>query len=360
MDQSLNQKTKESMPKENSSPKKTHDYPVQPFKDKEFALNFYSLMVRTRALEEKLIKMSKSSDGFFWIGGPGEEAFQISLGLQVDKGHGLEHDMLHLHYRSIGCVLAMGEPSVSFIRQMRTVETDPFTGGRNFSSHPLKKEWNIFPVTSTIETQFSVAPGSGRAQWREYQKTKKAGVTVVLGGDAGTAESDFATCLVWCSRPKEELPVLMIVTNNQFGISTPASTQHGEKHISDRAKSFGIKTANADGNNPEKVWAALRDAFEYVRESRLPFLLELSVSRLNGHSSSSGANRVTDEEDCLEVYRKKLEKLGWLTPEEASEVWTKAVDEMNEGHAQARSENFPGPDTIGEFVFADDNRSEEN
>jgi 2-oxoisovalerate dehydrogenase E1 component alpha subunit len=60
----------------------------------------------------------------------------------------------------------MGEPMLSFVRQMRSVSTDPFSGGRNFVSHVAKKEWNVLPVTSTIETQFAVAPGTARAQLR--------------------------------------------------------------------------------------------------------------------------------------------------------------------------------------------------
>lgn len=123
---------------------------VQPFKEKDFAINFYKLMIRGRALEEKLIKMAKSQDGFFWIGGPGEEAFQVALALQVDKGQGLEHHFLHLHYRSNTCLLAMGEDSLSFIRQMRSVETDPFSGGRNFGAHCSKKEWNVVPIPQQL------------------------------------------------------------------------------------------------------------------------------------------------------------------------------------------------------------------
>lgn len=326
--------------------------PVQPFKDKEFALNFFKLMVRTRCLEEKLIKMAKSSDGFFWIGGPGEEAFQVSLGMLVDKGEGLEHDYLHLHYRSNGAILAMGEPSISFIRQMRSVETDPFSGGRNFVSHCSKKEWNLVPITSTIETQFSVAPGTGRAQMKARKAGKKSGITIVLGGDAGTAEGDFATCLIWASRPKEELPLLMIVTNNEYGISTPAGQVRGEKHVADRAKAFGIKSAVGDGNSPEKAWSALKDAMDYVRDTGKPFLLEMKVSRLNGHSSSSGGNRVEGEEDCIETFARKLEKNGWLNKDSEAKIWEEATAEMNAGHAQARQENYPDPSTIHDHVFA--------
>jgi 2-oxoisovalerate dehydrogenase E1 component alpha subunit len=240
---------------------------------------------------------------------------------------------------------------------MRSVETDPFSGGRNFVAHCSKKEWNLVPITSTIETQFSVAPGTARAQWRQAKEGKKAGITIVLGGDAGTAEGDFPTCLVWSSRPGEELPVLMIVTNNEFGISTPAETQHGEKNIADRAKAFGIKNAVADGNSPEKAWSALKDAMDYVRESKKPFLLEMRVSRLNGHSSSSGGNRVEGEEDCIENFARKLEKNGWLNKTLETQIWDDAQNEMNEGHAQARQEEYPKAETIFDFVFAPQKKS---
>src|SRR6478672_13283406 len=68
----------------------------------------YRLMVRSRALEERMIKMSKSGEGYFWIGGPGEEAFNVCLGLQVKKGQGPAYDYLHLHYRNSACMVAMG------------------------------------------------------------------------------------------------------------------------------------------------------------------------------------------------------------------------------------------------------------
>jgi len=328
-------------------------YPVQPFKDKAFALEFLALMIRARVLEERLIKMSRSGDGFFWIGGPGEEAFNIALGLQVQKGLGPEHDFLHLHYRNNGVVLAMGEPMVSFVRQMRSVSTDPFSGGRNFVSHIAKKEWNVMPVTSTIETQFSVAPGSARVQMKLRRANKPAGITVVVGGDAGTAEGDFATALVWASRPNDELPLLMIVTNNQFGISTPANSQHGEKSIADRAKAFRIATNVVDGNSPERIWNAVRDAMDHVRTSGKPFLLEVQVSRLNGHSSSSGAARITSELCPVTEFQKKLVKLGWLTEEKIKALWDAAVLEGTQALETARAEFAPLAETVQDHTFAD-------
>src|SRR5207253_10280830 len=69
-------------------------------------LELYRIMVRARSLEERMIKMSKSGEGYFWIGGPGEEAFNTCLGLQVKKGRGPEYDYLHLHYRNSATLVA--------------------------------------------------------------------------------------------------------------------------------------------------------------------------------------------------------------------------------------------------------------
>src|SRR6476646_9825467 len=174
----------------------------------EKCLQIYDLMLRTRVLEDRLITMYKQGDGFFWIGGPGEEAFSVPLGLLVDKGQGLDHDYLHLHYRCAGTLLAMGVDPVDSLRQMRNAETDPYSRGRNFAGHFSVRKWNVVPVTSPIGVQFAIGLGTARAQ---RAGTGAKGITIVQGGDAGTAEGDFATSLVWSSRKGNELPLLMIV-----------------------------------------------------------------------------------------------------------------------------------------------------
>src|SRR5687768_15562747 len=88
-------------------------------------LELHRVMVRARVMEERMIKMSKSGEGYFWIGGPGEEAFNAALGLQVKKGRGPEYDFLHLHYRNSACLLAMGMPVIDGVRQMAMTATDP-------------------------------------------------------------------------------------------------------------------------------------------------------------------------------------------------------------------------------------------
>src|SRR5205807_9694851 len=172
-----------------------------------------------------LIRMQKQGDGYFWIGGPGEEAFNVALGLLVNKGEGLDYDYLHLHYRSSATMLAMGADPVDALRQMKNTALDPYSGGRNFAGHYSIKKWNVVPVSSPIEVQYSMAPGTAMAQKRHGGR----GITIVTGGDAGTAEGDFATCLVWASRPGNELPPLIAVTHNQWALSTAACTQQGCK-----------------------------------------------------------------------------------------------------------------------------------
>lgn len=317
---------------------------------RDHLLRIHALMLEARVLEERLIRMQRQGDGYFWIGGPGEEAFNVCLGLQVQKGCGLDYDYLHLHYRSSATFLAMGCRPIDSLRQMKNVATDPYSRGRNFVGHFSRYEWNICPVTSPIEVQYPVSIGTAIAQ-RRHGGT---GLTIVQGGDAGTAEGDFASALVWSSRPGQELPMLIIVTNNEWGISTSARSQHGERQIADRGKPFGIRTAVVDGNDPEKSWVALKEAMEYVRVERRPFLLEASVSRLYGHSSSSGSNYVSEEVDCLVQLEETLERRGWRSRDEASAMRKAFEATMQADYKKVCGEPAPQPEQVWEHVFRPD------
>jgi 2-oxoisovalerate dehydrogenase E1 component alpha subunit len=314
----------------------------------ERCLEIYRIMVRARAMEERMIKMSKSGEGYFWIGGPGEEAFNTALGLQVRKGCGPAYDFLHLHYRNSATLIAMGMPLLDGIRQMGMTATDPHSMGRNFSSHYACRAWNVVPVTSVIEVQYAMAPGTAIVQ----KRLGGDGITIVAGGDAGTAEGDFASCLVWSTRPGHELPVLMIVTNNRWGISTPASTQHGERGIIDRGKAFGIPGDVVDGNDPIASWHGIRRAMEYCRTEHRPYLLEALVSRLHGHSSSSGAIRVKNEPDCIPLFEKKLLEAGVIDQETIDRTHADAHAEADAALEQALSEPRPTPEDVYKYTYA--------
>ncbi len=314
---------------------------------KGLLLKIHDLMVKSRVLEERLIKIYKAGDAFFWIGGPGEEAFGVPLGLLAKRGQGPEYDWLHLHYRCTPTLLALGMPMVDSIRLIMNKATDPSTGGRNFSNHYCYPEWNVAPVTSPIEVQYTQALGTAWVQ----KRTNKGSVTIVTGGDAGTAEGDFASCLVWATRKGKELPMLITVQNNQWGISTPFDEQHGEEFIAHRGKAFGMKTMVINGNDPEESYIKLQEALDYIRSEGKPVLLEAMVSRLYGHSSASGANKV-DEEDCLEVFEKKLIQAGYLTKEEAEELFKKYEIEAKQAQELVRSEPDPTSESVWEHFYA--------
>lgn len=315
----------------------------------ELALTLYRQMARTRALEERSIRMSKSGEAYFWIGGPGEEAFNICLGLQVFKGRGPAFDYLHLHYRSAGVLLAMGMPMVDHIRQLAMTATDRHSMGRNFVGHYAVPEWNVVPVSSVIEVQYTMAPGTAIVQKRFGGE----GISIVTGGDAGTAEGDFETCLNWSARPGNQLPVLMIVTNNGAGISTPAKTVQGATRIVDRALPYGIESESIDANDPIVCWHAIDRAMKYVRQDRKPFLLEAHVSRLHGHSSSSGAQRNHREEDCLGLFAQKLLDADAIDAEQLRLLQLEAAEEADAAVVQATSEPKPVAEDVERHTYAD-------
>lgn len=306
----------------------------------DLCLKIFRNMARARAMEERMIKMSKSGEGYFWIGGPGEEAFNTVLGMQVKKGEGPDYDYLHLHYRNSATVLAMGMPMIDAVRQMAMTATDPNSRGRNFPGHFARREWNIIPVSSVIEIQYVMAPGTAWVQKRHGGD----GITIVCGGDAGTAEGDFASCMIWSSRPGKELPVLMVISNNRYGISTPYEEQHAEKHIVDRGKPFGIPGEVVDGNDPIASWFAVERAMKYCRTKRRPYMLEALVSRLHGHSSSSGAIRVHDEPDCCQLFAEKLIRWGMADQERIDAIIEEAHAEADAAADQVVHEPRPKPE----------------
>ncbi len=314
----------------------------------ELCTQIHSIMVQARALEERMIKMSKSGQAHFWIGGPGEEAFNVCLGLHAKKGCGPEYDYLHLHYRNTATLLAMGMSVEDAIRQIAMTRTDPHSMGRNFVGHYARREWNIVPVSSVVEIQYVMAPGTAIVQKRHGGD----GITIVVGGDAGTAEGDFASCMLWSTRPGNELPVLMIIMNNRWGISTPTRAQCQVEPILDRGKPFGIPGDTVDGNDPVSSWHAVARAMAWCRGERRPYLLEPRVSRLHGHSSSSGALRVDNEPDCVAMFEARLQDAGVLTQHEVERIWSEARRRIEDAVQRVLAEPQPSVQDVATHTYA--------
>jgi 2-oxoisovalerate dehydrogenase E1 component alpha subunit len=232
---------------------------------------------------------------------------------------------------------------------MRSVATDPYSKARNFVNHYAIPQWNVMPVTPTIETQYLTSIGTAIAQARATTDA----LTIVNGGDGGSAEGDFHSCLVWANRPILPLPILIVVVNNGWAISTKGADQHGERRISDWAKVFpDMPGVTIDGNDVATTWAALDEAFGYIRKNRRPYLLEARCSRLYGHSSSSGANRIP-ETDCIAQFEGELVKRGIAKSDALKKVWEREAAALDEAHKTVKDEPFPEPGQIWEDVFSD-------
>lgn len=328
--------------------KKSKDLP------EKLQLKIYELMVKSRVLEERLIKIYKAGDSYFWIGAPGEEAWGVPLGLLGHKGQGIKYDYWHLHYRATPTLIALGMPMIESIRLMMMKVTDPSTGGRNFSNHYCFPEMNVTPVSSPIEVQYIAALGTAHVQ----KKKKSQGITIVTGGDAGTAEGDFASCLVWASRKGQELPMLITVQNNLWGISTSYEGQHGETHIADRAKAFNMRSRVINGNDPIETYLAVQEEMDYIRKTGKPSFIEARVSRLYGHSSASGANFVSHELDPLVEFEKKLIKQGAIDKKTAQVLWEKFEVEAREAQMKVKEELSPEAASIWNHVYVNNENAD--
>jgi 2-oxoisovalerate dehydrogenase E1 component alpha subunit len=317
-------------------------------------LKIHQYMVKSRVLEERLIKIYRAGESYFWIGGPGEEAWGVPLGLLARKGQGLAYDYLHLHYRCTPTLIAMGMEMLDSIRLMMNRKTDPSTGGRNFSNHYCFPKWNIAPVTSPIEVQYPIGLGTAHAQKRAGHNA----VTIVTGGDAGTAEGDFASCLIWASRKEFELPMLITVQNNRWGISTKWEGQHGEENVADRAKAFGIRSRVINGNDPVESYLVIQEELEYIRKTGKPSFIESKVSRLYGHSSASGANPVPNAFACVKEFEESLLKADILDSKSVQKIWADFEQEGIKAQEQARSEAQPSGDSIWEHVFVNNENAD--
>lgn len=322
--------------------------------NKELLENMHHLMVKSRVLEERLIKIYKTGEAFFWIGAPGEEAFGVPLGMLTKKGQGPSYDYLHLHYRGTPTLIAMGMNPEDSIRLIMNKKGDVCTGGRNFSNHYCFPEMNVTPVSSPIEVQYGIALGTARAQ----KRNGGGGVSIVTGGDAGTAEGDFASALIWSSRPKDELPMLMTVQNNGWGISTSYNEQHGETKISDRGKAFGIKSLTINGNDPVEAYINLKESFDYIRKEQKPVLLEAYTSRLYGHSSASGASLIPGIEDPLKTFEERLLIADMIKAKEVKALYERYEKEFMSMFRKIQKEEGPTADSIWDHTFVDNENAD--
>jgi len=257
----------------------------------EQLISFYHQLVFPRMVEEKMLVLLRQGKISKWFSGIGQEAISVGsmLALQTDEW------VMPLH-RNLGVFTARNIPLHQLFMQWQG-NKQGFSKGRERSFHFGSKEHAICGMISHLGPQLAVADGVALA----YQLKKEQKVVLAFSGDGATSEGDFHEALnvaaVW------NLPVIFLIENNGYGLSTPANEQYRCAQLIDKANGYGMEGVQVDGNNILDVYHTIKNAREYCIKNQAPYLIECLTFRMRGHEEASGIKYVPKE--LLETWGKK-------------------------------------------------------
>lgn len=258
---------------------------------RETLIDLYKALLLPRMIEEKMLILLRQNKISKWFSGIGQEAISVGITQALNE----DEYILPMH-RNLGVFTSRNIPLEKLFAQWQGTSLG-FTKGRDRSFHFGTREHHIVGMISHLGPQNGVAAGIALAS-----KLRKEGkVTVVFNGDGGTSEGDFHEAMnvaaVW------DLPVIFVVENNGYGLSTPGSEQFRCKGIVDKAIGYGIDGFQVDGNNVLEVFDKVKELAERLRKEPRPVLLECITFRMRGHEEASGTKYVPKE--LLEQWQKK-------------------------------------------------------
>jgi 2-oxoisovalerate dehydrogenase E1 component len=276
----------------------------------EHLLSLYKNLLWPRLIEEKMLVLLRQGRISKWFSGIGQEAISVGAtsALQPDEW------IMPLH-RNLGVFTSRGMPLSTLFKQWQGAQ-DGYSKGRERSFHFGSRQHHICGMISHLGPQLAIADGVALA----YKLLKEDKVSLAFTGDGGTSEGDFHEALnvaaVW------DLPVIFIIENNGYGLSTPVNEQYRCAQLADRAKGYGMESVVIDGNNILTVYDTVKGVREYCIREQKPYLIECMTFRMRGHEEASGTKYVPKElfeewtaKDPIKNYEEFLLTEGVLSTE---------------------------------------------
>ncbi len=290
----------------------------------EQLVDFYNNLIIPRLIEEKMLILLRQGKISKWFSGIGQEAISVGTALAMEE----DEFMLPMH-RNLGVFTTRKLPLDRLFKQFQGKE-DGFTKGHDRSFHFGTKEHHIVGMISHLGPQLGIADGIALAN--KLKDNKK--VTIVFTGDGGASEGDFHEALnvasVW------DLPVIFVVENNQWGLSTPSEEQFRCKQFIDKGIGYGMDTIQVDGNNIIEVYEAIHKARTSIIKKPRPILVECMSFRMRGHEEASGTKYYPEGlqdawaiKDPVENFERFLTEENVLTTEEIEKIKTEVKADVN-------------------------------
>lgn len=311
----------------------------------EQLLHIYKEILRPRMIEEKMLVLLRQGKIAKWFSGIGQEAISVGTALAMDS----DEYILPMH-RNLGVFTVREIPLHRLFSQFQG-KPGGFTKSRDRSFHFGTQEHHIIGMISHLGPQMGVADGIALAN----KLKSNAKITAVFTGDGGASEGDFHESInvasVW------DLPVIFIVENNGYGLSTPSNEQFRCKQFIDKAIGYGLEGVQVDGNNVLEVYHAVKSIRQQMQHDSRPVLFECLTFRMRGHEEASGTKYVPQElfdewgkKDPVENYEKYLISEKVLTTELISQIRDSIKQDIESGLEIAFAEIEPKPNTDFELI----------
>ncbi|MEZ4898449.1 MAG: dehydrogenase E1 component subunit alpha/beta [Saprospiraceae bacterium] len=292
-------------------------------------IHLYRQLLRPRLIEEKMLLLLRQGKISKWFSGIGQEAIAVGC---AEALHADEY-IFTLH-RNLGVFTSRQVPLTPLFSQWQGKATG-FTKGRDRSFHFGIPDYHIVGMISHLGPQLSLADGVAMA----HRFKGEAKVSLAFTGEGGTSEGEFHEALnlaaVW------DLPVIFIIENNGYGLSTPTSEQFRCNRLADRAAGYGMEGITIDGNNILEVHRTLSRYAMEMRENPRPVLIECMTFRMRGHEEASGTKYVPPHlleawsaKDPVENFEKYLLECNWMTEAETESIRLEIKQEIQQAWDQ--------------------------